>query len=45
VEVVVESFKEEENIINIRVTLYVERDHQKGIILGRQGAAIQTVRE
>jgi GTPase Era involved in 16S rRNA processing len=23
----------------------VERDHQKGIILGRQGAAIQTVRE
>jgi len=41
VEVVVESFKEEENIINIGVTLYVERDTQKGIILGRQGAAIK----
>lgn len=41
VEVVVDSFKEEENITNIGVTLYVERDTQKGIILGRQGAAIK----
>jgi GTPase len=39
--VVVDSFKEEENITNIGVTLYVERDTQKGIILGRQGAAIK----
>ena len=41
VEVVVESFKEEENIIRIGVLLYVERESQKAIILGHQGSAIK----
>ncbi|MDL2297136.1 GTPase Era [Bacteroidales bacterium OttesenSCG-928-B11] len=41
VEVVVESFKEEENIIRIGAMLYVERDSQKGIILGHKGSAIK----
>lgn len=41
VEVVVEEFKEEENIINMRVLIIVERDSQKGIIIGNKGAAIK----
>ncbi len=41
VEVVVEEFKEEENIIRIRVLIIVERDSQKGIIIGNKGAAIK----
>lgn len=41
VEVVVDSYKEEENIIRIGVTLYVERDTQKAIIIGSKGVAIK----
>jgi len=41
VEVVVESFKEEEDMIRIGATLYCERDSQKGIIIGNRGAAIK----
>ncbi|MBN2616513.1 MAG: GTPase Era [Bacteroidales bacterium] len=41
VEVIIDSFKEEENIINIQSTIYVERDTQKGIVLGHQGKAIK----
>lgn len=41
VEVVVDSYKEEENIIRIGATLYVERDTQKAIIIGSKGAAIK----
>ncbi|MDH6309115.1 GTP-binding protein Era [Dysgonomonas sp. PFB1-18] len=41
VEVVVEEFKEEEKIINIRALIIVERDTQKGIIIGHQGAALK----
>ncbi len=43
VEVVVEEFKEEQDIINIRVLIIVERDTQKGIIIGHQGAALKKV--
>ena len=43
VEVVVESFKEKEKSINIRVVIYVERDSQKGIIIGHQGVALKKV--
>lgn len=43
VEVVVESFKEKENSIHIRVVIYVERDSQKGIIIGHQGVALKKV--
>ncbi len=41
VEVVVESYKEEEDIIRIGAILYVERDTQKAIIIGSKGAAIK----
>lgn len=43
VEVVVEEFKEEENIINIRALIIVERDSQKGIIIGDKGLALKKV--
>ena len=43
VEVVVESFKENEKSIHIRVVIYVERDSQKGIIIGHQGVALKKV--
>jgi GTP-binding protein Era len=41
VEVVIESFKEHEDIIRIGAMLYVERETQKGIILGSKGSAIK----
>lgn len=40
-EVRVESFKEEENLINISAIIYCERDSQKGILIGRQGAMLR----
>src|SRR5204863_1433993 len=43
VEVVVNSFKEEEKIIRIQVDIMVERDSQKGIIIGPKGAALKKV--
>lgn len=43
VEVVVEEFVEEEKIINIRVLIIVEREAQKGIIIGHKGAALKKV--
>ncbi len=43
VEVVVERFKEDEHHIHINVVIYVERDSQKGIIIGHQGAALKKV--
>lgn len=43
VEVAVESFKEEKKIIRIRAIIYVERDSQKGIIIGHQGVALKKV--
>lgn len=43
VEVVVESFKEEENIIRISTLIIVERESQKGIIIGSQGKILKFV--
>ena len=43
VEVAVESFKEDDRHIHIRVVIYVERDSQKGIIIGHQGYALKKV--
>jgi len=43
VEVSVESFKETEKNIHIRAIIYVERDSQKGIIIGHQGVALKKV--
>ncbi|EKX99121.1 ribosome biogenesis GTPase Era [Hoylesella saccharolytica F0055] len=43
VEVKVESFKETDKNIHINATIYVERDSQKGIIIGHQGVALKKV--
>jgi len=43
VEVRVEQFKEEEQIIRISAVIYVERDSQKGIIIGHKGVALKKV--
>lgn len=43
VEVVVERFKEDEKRIHINAVIYVERDSQKGIIIGHQGVALKKV--
>lgn len=43
VEVVVERFKEEDEIIRIEAVIYVERESQKGIIIGHQGVALKRV--
>lgn len=43
VEVEVESFQEEEDIIRISAVIYCERDSQKGIIIGKAGAALKRV--
>ncbi len=41
VEVIVEKFEEKENSIHIMAVIYVERDSQKGIIIGHQGSKIK----
>ncbi len=43
IEVEVEQFKEEDNIIRISAIIYCERDSQKGIIIGKAGAALKRV--
>ncbi len=42
-EVGIESFKDEETIIRIRATIYVERDSQKGILIGKGGSSLKKV--
>jgi GTPase len=42
-EVGIESFKEEDSIIRIRATIYVERDSQKGIVIGKGGSSLKKV--
>jgi GTP-binding protein Era len=43
VEVIVNSFKEDEKIIKIQVDILVERDSQKGIIIGDKGSSLKRV--
>ena len=43
VEVAVERFKEDDKHIHINAIIYVERDSQKGIIIGHQGVALKKV--
>lgn len=43
VEVRVERFKEDEKRIHVNAVIYVERDSQKGIIIGHQGIALKKV--
>ena len=42
-EVVVEKFEEKEKSIHIMAVIYVERDSQKGILIGRGGARLKKV--
>ena len=42
-EVAVEAFKEEKDIIRISAVIYVERDSQKGIIIGKAGSSLKKV--
>lgn len=39
----IETFKDEEKIIRIRATIYVERDSQKGIVIGKGGSSLKKV--
>ena len=43
VEVEVESFKEEDRLIRISALIYVERESQKGILIGNEGLALKKV--
>lgn len=43
VEVVVEQFKESSSRIHINAVIYVERESQKGIIIGNRGVALKKV--
>ncbi len=45
VEVITESFKEKDQLANIRCVIYVARDTQKGILIGHQGRALKKVGE
>lgn len=42
-EVVIEQFKEDKKIIHINALILVERDSQKGIIIGNQGKALKGI--
>ncbi|MFT5570311.1 MAG: GTP-binding protein Era [Cyclobacteriaceae bacterium] len=42
-EVVIESFKESENIIHVSSLIYVERKSQKGIVIGKGGQSLKEV--
>mgnify|MGYP006224894381 FL=1 len=43
VEIETEEFFEDEDIIRIRAVIMVERDSQKGIIIGHKGEAIKRI--
>lgn len=43
VEIEIESFKEEKDIIRIRALIHVVRDSQKGIIIGHKGSMLKRV--
>ncbi|MDR1980220.1 MAG: GTPase Era [Tannerellaceae bacterium] len=43
VEVVVEQFKEDDHLIQIKALIIVERDSQKGIVIGHKGQALKKV--
>ncbi len=42
-QVEIESYQEAENIVHIRALIIVERDSQKGIIIGKQGSMLKRI--
>lgn len=42
-EVGIEDFKDEETILRVRATIFVERDSQKGIVIGKAGSSLKKV--
>lgn len=42
-EVIVDSYKEEDDIVKIKATIMIERDSQKGIIIGKGGVKLKHV--
>lgn len=42
-EVAINSFKDEEDILRISAEIYVERDSQKGIVIGKGGSSLKKV--
>lgn len=42
-EVAIESFKDDGKMIRIRATIFVERDSQKGIVIGKAGSSLKKV--
>ena len=43
VAVMIDSFDEADTLIRIQATIYVEREGQKGILVGKQGATIKSI--
>ena len=43
IEVVVNSFKDQKRVIVVDATIYVERESQKGILIGHKGSALKRV--
>ncbi len=41
--VIIEDFKEEKNIINVRAEIFCERDNHKGIIIGKKGETLKKI--
>ena len=41
--VLIDSFEETENLIRMRATLYVEREGQKGILIGKRGETMKKI--
>lgn len=41
--VTIESFEESDDLIRIHAAIHVERDSQKGIVIGRQGQMLKTI--
>ena len=41
--VLLDSFEEKQNLIRIRATIYVEREGQKGILIGKRGEKMKTI--
>ena len=41
--VIIDSFKEEETLITINATIYIEKKSQKGIVIGEQGKRLKSI--